>query len=227
MNAQKRALLLVGSPKGANKSTSESLGTYLLDRLHERGLETENVRIHPSLKSDKSRENLLSTIDRSDILILAFPLYVDSLPAPVIRAMELIAAHRRAMENPKKPRLLAISNCGFPEAHHNDPALAICRRFAPESEIEWAGGLALGGGEIIQGLPLNKVGRVIRKVTKALDLTAAALAEGKSAPKEAMALMAKPLIPCWMYLLFAEMGWKRQARKYGVRRKLYDRPYQR
>jgi len=41
MNAQIRVLLLVGSPKGPNKSTSESLGTYLLDRLQEKGLETE------------------------------------------------------------------------------------------------------------------------------------------------------------------------------------------
>ena len=225
MNAQKRVLLLIGSPRGSNKSTSESLGTYLLDQLHERGFETEKVRINPSLKSDKGREDLLLAIDSSDILILAFPLYIDSLPSSVIRAMELIAKHRNAIENPKKPRFLAISNCGFPEAHHNDTALAICRRFALESELEWMGGLALGAGEAIHGRPLNDVGGMVRNVKKALDFTVVALAEGKSAPKEAIVLMAKPLMPTWMYLLFGGMGWKKQAKKHGVRKNMYAQPY--
>jgi len=127
--------------------------------------------------------------------------------------MELIAKHRKTTENPPKQRLLAISNCGFPEAHHNDTALAICRRFALESGIEWAGGLALGGGEAIHGRSLNDAGGMVRKVKKSLDLTAATLAEGKSVPEEAVKLMSKPFIPTWMYILFGGMRWKKQAKK--------------
>jgi len=59
---------------------------YLLDRLNEKGLITAKISIHTSLKSDRGLDNLLSTVDRSDIIILAFPLYIDSLPAPVIKA---------------------------------------------------------------------------------------------------------------------------------------------
>ena len=92
MNKPKHVLLLVGSPRGPH-STSESLGAYLLRKLQEYSLETEKVYLHPSLKTHENRANLLRAVDSSDLLILAFPLYVDSLPSPVIAALELIAEH--------------------------------------------------------------------------------------------------------------------------------------
>lgn len=45
--------------------------------------------------------------------------------------------------------MVGIVNSGFPEAFHNDTALAILRRFAAETGFQWAGGLALGGGGTI------------------------------------------------------------------------------
>jgi len=145
MNGQKRALLLVGSAKRPH-STSESLGRYLLGQLAGRGYETEALLIHRALKSDQGRGELLAAVERADLLLLAFPLYVDTLPALVIRALEAIAEHRRGGQGSGGGRLVAIANCGFPEASHNDTALAVCRRFAAEAGFEWAGGLALGGG---------------------------------------------------------------------------------
>jgi len=199
---------------------------YLLDRLRERGLETEKVRIYPALRSVEGRKSLLSAVNRADVVVLACPLYVDSPPSPVIRAMELIAKHRQAIEKPKQQWLLAISNCGFPEAHHNDTALDIYRLFALESGIEWAGGLALGGGPSIDGRSLDDLGGMARNVTRALDLTAAALAEGQSVPQEAVDLMARPLVPAWLYTLIGGFRWRRQAKKHGVQKKLRARPYQ-
>ena len=145
MSAPKCFLLLVGSPRG-KKSTSESLGNYLLEQLREMGLETEKIWIYPSIKSQEKSSDLISAVDRFDTVIFASPLYVDSLPAPVTETMELIVNHRKTTKMTKKQQLLAISNCGFPEAHHNDTALAIYRLFATESGFEWAGGLALGMG---------------------------------------------------------------------------------
>lgn len=94
MNSRKKALLLVGSPR-AGKSTSESLGTYLLDRLRDKEMETDVLRVCPSISSESGIKELYSATDAADILILAFPLYVDSLPAATTRALELIAEHRR------------------------------------------------------------------------------------------------------------------------------------
>jgi len=225
MKEPNRVLLLVGSPRGP-KSTSESLGAHLLLKLHGYGLKTEKVYIHTSMKSDEDCASLLQAVDSSDLLVLAFPLYVDSLPSPVIAALELIAEHRKASKKPKRQKLVAISNSGFPEARQSDTALAICRRFASETGLEWAGGLAFGEGEAIGGTPLENAGGMVRNVKRALDLTATALAEDKPVPEEAKGLMAKHIVPIWMYVWFAGRRWKRKAKKHGAQNKLHDRPYQ-
>ena len=224
-SSQERVLLLVGSAKRP-RSTSESLGTYLCERLGERGFEAETLLLHRALKSDEGCEELLAATDRADVIAIAFPLYVDSLPYLVIRAMELVAQHRQGRGDLKAQRLVAIVNCGFPEAHQNDTALAICRQFAREAGFEWAGGLALGGGEAINGQSLLRVKGMARNVIKSLDLTADALAEGKPVPQEAVGAMAKPITPAWAYAWLGGIGWKRRAKKHGVQKKLYDRPYQ-
>jgi len=194
MNSQNSYLLLAGSPK-KKPSTSESLGAHLLERLNKKGLQTETLNIHRSLKTGQGCNELLAAIDRTGTLILASPLYVDSLPAGVTKALEVIAKHRQTIKGPEGQRILAILNSGFPEVRHNETAIAICRCFARKTGIEWAGGLALGAGEVIAGGTLSSRGWIVRNVTRALDLTAKALAEGKPAPKEAITLMSKPLIP--------------------------------
>ncbi len=97
---------------------------------------------------------MLSAVDGARIIVLASPLYIDSVPAPVIRAMELIRDHRAHSPAPNEQRLLTIVNSGFPEVRHNFIALEIYKRFAVEAGFTWAGGLALGMGEAIAGEPL-------------------------------------------------------------------------
>lgn len=82
-----RAALLVGSPR-TKKSTSASLGGYLMDQLNARGIETETIQIYTSFKSEERTRLTLEKLDQADLIVLAFPLYVDSLPAPVIAALE-------------------------------------------------------------------------------------------------------------------------------------------
>ncbi len=224
MNLQERVLLLIGSAKRP-RSTSESLGSYLLERLRERGCATEELFLYRSLASEEGCKALLAATAQADVLILAFPLYVDSLPALVIRALENIAKHRQAADNLRKQRLLSIVNCGFPETHQNDTALAICRRFAREAGFEWAGGLALGGGEAIDGEPLSSVKLLARNVIRSLDLTAESLARGETVPQKAVELMAKPLLPAWLYIWWGEKRWWWRARKHGVEDQLDARPY--
>jgi multimeric flavodoxin WrbA len=219
----KRVLLLVGSPKAAGESASEALGAYVIEKMDQRGWNSETIFIRTSLQSDKGRAMLLEAVENADLIILSFPLYVDSLPAPVIEAMELIFMH--GLE--KEARFAVIANCGFPEAQHNNLALAICRRFAKAAGMEWVGGLALGMGGALSGKPLEDQGGMVRSVVKSLNLAVEALANDESIPDEAIGLMARPLIPAWMYTTIGNIGWRRQAKRYGTRKKLHDRPYQR
>ena len=145
----RRALLIVGSPKTKSRSTSGVLGGYLLGRLKEHGWETQSLILRAGLRLEQGQHELLSSTERADLLLLAFPLYVDSLPFLVTKALEIIASHRQAVPNKRQQRLVAIVNNGFPEAAQNALALALCRRFAAQSGIAWAGGLAMGAGEAL------------------------------------------------------------------------------
>jgi len=219
-----RALLLIGSPKA--RSTSSSLGQEFMARLGGRGWETNMLRILPHLKKEEKWQELIPELEKADLVALLSPLYVDSLPAPVTEALERIAALRKSAAGGRKQGFMAILNCGFPEAFHNYTGLAIARQFAQEAGYEWMGGLALGMGGAIDGKPLADCGRMARNVVKALDLAAASIDRGEAVPSQAVDLMVKPFLPRWLYIALGNWGWKRQAKRYGVKDHLYARPYQ-
>ena len=120
---------------------------------------------------------------------------------------------------------VTVMNNGFPEAVHSHTALAIARQFALETGHVWLGGLALGMGGVIDGKPLAKRGRMVRNISRALDLSAEAVDRGQPLPAEAVDLMARPLMPSWLYTAVGNWGWKRQAKKSGVKKKIMARPY--
>ena len=223
----RKALLIVGSPKTKSPSTSGVLGGYLLGQLKAHGWETESLTLRAGLRLGPGQEELLSWTDRADLLLLAFPLYVDSLPFLVTKALEVIASHRQASPNRRPQRLVAIVNNGFPEAVQNATALAICRRFADQSDIAWAGGLAMGAGEALssgQSLTASsRSGPPVRHVIEALDMAGAALAEGQPVPGEAARLIAKSPIPLlhssvwrWLFVKMGNRYWRRRAAGFGV-----------
>jgi hypothetical protein len=218
------AALLIGSPKGPG-STSDALGTYLLERLEEKGVSASKTYIQRALLSEQGIGTLLGCVQEADIIILAAPLYADSHHSGVVAAMELIHGELKNKSTSVKRKMIAISNCGFPESRHNEISLAISRRFAFECGFEWAGGLALGGGEYIAGRRLEKAGGPVRNVRKSLGLAADALAKGEKVPEEAIALMARPLMPRWLYLLGGNIGWRRRAKRQGCKERLNLRPY--
>lgn len=218
----RRALLLVGSPR-TTTSTSSALGGYLLEQLAGHQVETQTIQLYTHLGTAAKRQVLFDALDSADLIVLAFPLYIDSLPAPVIAALDLIVTQRAGKRT--NQRMVAISNCGFPEAHHCDTALAICAHFAQQAGLPWAGGLALGEGGMISGAPLPSLGGRTRLARQALAMTAAALATGQAVPRAAADLLAKPSIPAWLYLLVAGFSWRLQARPFNAQKQLRQAPY--
>jgi multimeric flavodoxin WrbA len=231
----RRALLIVGSPKTHELSTSGALGGYLLDRLKDRGWEAESLTLRASLNRPDGQRELLSRVERAGLILLVFPLYVDALPYLATKALAVMAAGVPAGSAPSPRRLVAIVNSGFPETRQNAVALAICREFAVQSGFAWAGGLALGGGGAIGGEPLTaakRPGPPVRNVIAALDMTAAALAEGLPVPAGATRLFAKNLIPLpvpvWrsLYMRLAGRGFEKLAAKNGIgKEQLRAQPY--
>lgn len=234
-NAPGRVLLIVGSPK-VKSSTSAVLGEYVLKQLKQKGWESEIITLRGNLFNDKGKGEFLAAIDQANLILLAFPLYIDSLPFLMMKSLETIAQHISNHPQKDKKRLLAIANNGFLEAHHNAIALAICQRFAIDTNMIWSGGLAIGAGEaLFGGLPISKrKGRPpIKHIIEALNLASEALASGQNVPPKAAKLMTKtpiPLIPFklwrWLFIKMANYHWRPLAAKNQVDRdKLFARPY--
>jgi multimeric flavodoxin WrbA len=231
----RQALLLTGSPKG-KPSTSAALGSYLMQRMERHNWQTETLKLSARLHQPDKQNELREAIEQSDLVVLAFPLYNDSLPYLVAYAMELVAAGTLMQARMQPRRLVAIVNNGFPEPHHNIPAIAVCRRFALGSGFDWQGGLVVGGGEALSaGQPLQEIKRIlppVRHIMRALDSTAAALAEGQAIPPQAARLISRnPLHPVpfsgyrWIFRRVAARRWEREAAENGLSpAMLRDRP---
>lgn len=232
-----RALLLVGSPKVKAPSTSSVLGGYVLDDLTRRGWETETIRLKGAIRTKSGQDELLAASDRADIVIVAFPLYIDCLPILVGEALQVISEHRKSASDPRPQRLAVISNNGFPEAYQNHPAIAICREAALQSGMTWAGGLAMGAGEAISsGRPLDDArgdGLPTAHVTYALDRAAACLHEGRPVSDDAAATLAGVPVPgmpanAWrgVFIQMAGQHWDQEAAEHGVtRERILEHPY--
>ena len=195
MNDLRQVFILTGSTRGG-RTTSQSVGEYLAERLTERGVQSEAMRVRDALKSEQGIADMLAAIERADVFVLVFPLFISNLPAMAIRALEIIA-ERRGESGARKP-FIAICQGGYPEARQSEAALAVCQQFAREAGFEWAGGLAFGGGAVIGGQPLESMGAMTKYPRQALDMTAEAIARGQPVSAEAVETAAKLLFPTWL-----------------------------
>jgi hypothetical protein len=216
-------MLLVGSARPPGTGNSEALGSYLLARLAQGGMETEVFHVHRCQRPEKERA-LFDAVDGADVFVLSLPLYVDALPYLVTRCCERMAARRAEQPSERRTRLVAMVNCGFPEAVHTETALEMCQVFARQAGFVWSGGLGLGGGEAIGGKPLAEVGGMTRHVRRGLDLAAEALLADQTVPEEAQAVFTRQMVPSRVYTALGDIGWLRTARRKGTLRKLWDRP---
>jgi len=219
-----KVLLLVGSPRGM-ASTSNSLGDHLLSQLEEHGMATKKLLAYPALADEKKMAELLAAVDACHLLVIAFPLYVDHLPAPLIELLRQVSERRQGRQGEARQSLAAVVNCGFPETAHCRPAGDIMRLFSAQAGFRFLGCLSLGMGGAIGNRPLAKVGPIVRHQIKALDRAAAFLAEGKDIPADLIELAGKPMMPRWFYNWVADRGWKSAAKKHGSSGRLHDAPY--
>ncbi len=237
-----RALLIVGSQKINHPSTSALLGEYLLKRLEKHGWETEALTLGRDILDGRGQDRLYSSVNEADTILLSFPLYVDTLPFLTTKALEVIALRRDTVNAAHPKRILALVNSGFPEPYQSAVALAVCRNFALECGMSWAGGLVMGSGEgLLSGYPVTGFRglRGLKRpplyyINRALRITADALAEGHPVPEKAVRLIARKPVPLISFGLwrqiFIKLGkniWEKEAALNGLtREELFDRPYE-
>ena len=227
MSQLRNVLLLIGSPR-CEASNSYVIGKFLVDKLKEKGLVSDEGFVNRLVNSPEGTEKLLKSIDNADVIVLATPLYVDSLPALTMKALELINEHRKTMPPTKQQLLVAIMNSGFPEKEHMDIALKIMRNFAQASDFRWGGGIRVGWGGALNNEPLNEKRGMTRKLTRGLSLASVNLAKDEPMSEEAENLASSLFVPLFMAKImtkfFINKNWNKDAKKNECEAKMHDRP---
>jgi hypothetical protein len=222
---QKHAIVFVCTPKQSD-SASMFLADLLVIQLREHNIKTEVIRLFPLMKEQSAEQKIISLISYSDIIIFSSPVYADGLPYLVVKAMEIIAPRRNNINSANKKRFLAISNCGFPEARHNELAIGIFREFAKEMNFKWLGGVAVGMGlALVTCKPIEKITPFFISIKRSLKLIADSIADETDVPDEAFFLASKPMMPIWLYVFIGSIRWVLIAIGNGVINML-KKPYQ-
>ena len=228
MDKPESVLLVSGSPK-CERSNSRAIGKFLVEKLEEKGLKSEEAFTFRLANASGGMEKMLAMVDRADIIVVATPLYVDSLPSFTIKTMEVICEYCKNTPKKGDKILVAAMSSGFPEREHMEIALSIVHNFATEAGFQWGGQISLGMGEALSGKQLAEGNGMTGRLTEGISLAADALANGEPIPEEANKLMAKPLMPVFlakaMMLLFGRFIWKSQV-KDGSKGGMQARPYE-
>lgn len=224
MTSDRLYVILVGSPKKQSSATS-SIASFLQKEFDKKAIRTKIINIHTALSSKEKELSLLEGLKDADTIIFATPLYVDCLPGKVIQCLELLSSKKDTLFQSAKPKLAAISVCGFPESSHNQTALSIYKIFAKEIGFQWLGGLGIGMGEAIKELEEPKYAFITKTVMKALTISAENLSLNKSIPEEAQKMLASPMMPAKAFIWIADKYWKKLARENRVIENINDTPF--
>jgi len=186
-----RTLILVGSPKGVERSDLAGYARSVTGGFEHQGGTLDWIHLHHALAVEDSIDDLLARADVGDLILLVAPLCADSLPAAVIAAFErIVEARSHFAREVKAPGFAVLIHRGFVKPVPNSTAVDICRAFADAAGFLRFGAVTLGGG----GMLGRRIGRV-------LEQARAALARGSPISSALRRRAERPIMPSWVYIL--------------------------
>lgn len=186
--------LINGSPK-----VSDPNSLYFLNYV---GNNLNNFNVF-SLKKDNYKE-ILNSIKLSDVILLAFPLYVDSPTSLVLSFLDFIYDNK---VNIKEKRLYTIINCGFREGEQNITAVNIIKRWCDKVGAKYSGSLLIGAGEIVGK---EKYKPICRKALKKLDNFSKVI-KGKDSTDDIITTM--DFLGNRIYCFLANINWNKSGKR--------------
>ncbi len=203
-----------GSP-----NTKDSLSGRIIGQMEALlGAKAEVNQAIRMIQDHHAHEDVSELLD-ADILLIVFPLYVDSLPMPLIEVLTQLKEAAKGAA--KKPRVYTIVNCGLYEQEQIALSLNMARHFAEEAGLPWGYGLGIGHGGMMSSFGDDWSKGPASGVYKALCAMAGAIRAEESGPD----VFASPTFPRFLYCMAANWGFRSMARKNGVLKTVRARPY--
>lgn len=198
--------LINGSPKASN-SASELLAKDLKPTLSSHA-ECTFLKWNRAQASSAD----MDTFFAGDAVVFFFPLYVDGIPAHLLRIMQELEAQSRKRSERYPPKIYAVVNCGFFEGVQAHLALDIMKNWCRRAGFKWGMGIGLGAGPMAghinapmgKGLKKN-YGLAYQELTQSI-------LEGRSYANR----YADPNFPRKLYITMAHMGWRSDGKRNGL-----------
>lgn len=221
----KKVVLINGSPRYEKKTASAGFIAHVDSILKYEKYEKHIVNIRESLKNSPDED--YAVMAEADAFIIVFPLYYYCLPGLLMRFLEDYSKYvKDYVEQKKSIKVYAVVNCGFPEPDINKEAIRVVRCFSKNVGAQFRFGVMIGGGPMISSVEGSGP---VKKAYEKLDESIRTMAYDIYCENLQVIpdIMIKPSFPRGLYLLIGSIGWKKQARKNGLKTKdLYRKPYE-
>lgn len=218
-----RLTVFNGSPRGKAGNTQVFLDHFLKGFLETPG---NSCELHYLLK-EKEPGKLASAFTDAETVLLAFPLYIDSMPALVKGFIETLEPSCGRQGNPD---IVLLIQSGFPEAVHLRALERYLVKLSQRLGCRHIGTIVRGGGEVLRFMPgpLRKaVHRRLYRIGKAFGVTHALdrrMLKGLAFPER----LSKPglfIIGILQRLGVLDASWNRQLRANNAFERRFDTPY--
>lgn len=157
----------------------------------------------------------MEELAKCDVLVFAFPLYVDGIPSHLLNCLIQLEKFFTQIEQ-KEIIVYCLVNCGFYEGHQNKLAIEMMESWCKKSGVKWGQGIGIGAGGMIISLKNVTIGHGPKKnLGKAFKMLSNNILKGTSEGN----IFITANFPRILYKLAAEMGWRHLIKANGLKRK--------
>lgn len=199
--------IINGSPKFGS-STSGMMIEYLAPKLSECKIDIYHINKAPLT------EMQLEQVRNSDILVFAFPLYIDSIPSHLLK--QLITLETQDFRN-KNTKVYCMVTSGFYEGKQNHIAIEQMQHWCCATKLTWGQAIGSGAGEMLPFIKDIPLGHGTNKnLGNAINELVQNILSGKSGDT----LYVSPNFPRFLWRICGSvLVWNPRAKANGLKRK--------
>lgn len=215
----KRMVILNGSPRGSKGATGvvvNDMQSFIPEDISVDVLELMGDGISESLDSEQQQK-----LYEADILMFAFPLYVDIFPANLLYCAREMEANKEKFVNGSGVKVYAFVNCGLYEGNQAALAIDILKNWTVRMGFSFGMAVGFGGCGALPGARKQNPGEGIKKQMP--ELFTALMETVEKGDTDVENIYGNIGISRDEYKASSEAGWRKLAKRNGLEEKDLDR----